>query len=180
MSHTYSESWGRALSHGPILDRSYHIKILSNSRFSFSCFPVFLGFQHRAPDVACLKHWSWPIERLHCIHCILCIQALHHHHHQKIGVCLIARAVMQDLWPDWWQCWQWWIKERQHSDEFLDMFFNFLNVCSVTSKFAIQRSFQLRGVEVSHQSQTKVVSKEESCTWNCQELHMKHIIIWNC
>ena len=31
---------------------------LTISRVSFSCFPCFLGFQHKAPDVACLKHWS--------------------------------------------------------------------------------------------------------------------------
>ena len=31
-------------------------KFLSNSHFSFPSFPCFGGFQHRAPDVACLKH----------------------------------------------------------------------------------------------------------------------------
>ena len=69
MSHTYSECWGHVLSRGPILDRSYHVKILSNSRFSFSCFPCFLGFQHRAPDLACLKHWSWLFDPLDWIFC---------------------------------------------------------------------------------------------------------------
>ena len=40
---------------------------LSNSLFSFSCFPCFFGFQHRAPDEACLKHWIWPFELFHWI-----------------------------------------------------------------------------------------------------------------
>ena len=41
-----------------------------NSRFCFSCFACFLGFQQRAPDVACIKHWIWPFELFHWIFCM--------------------------------------------------------------------------------------------------------------
>ena len=41
MCHTYSESWGRALSDGPTLDGSYQFKIFSNMRFNLPCFPCF-------------------------------------------------------------------------------------------------------------------------------------------
>ena len=51
MAYTYSESWG--------LDSSYYFKILSNSRSSFSCFSFLGGFQHRAPNVACLGKPSY-------------------------------------------------------------------------------------------------------------------------
>ena len=51
------------------MDRSYHFRILSNSRLLFSCFPCFGDFQHRAPDVAFLKHWSWLFEPFHWIFC---------------------------------------------------------------------------------------------------------------
>ena len=70
MCHAYLESPGHALWHGGTLDGSYYWKILSNSRFSFSCFPCFLGFQQRAPDVACIKHWIWPFELFHWIFCM--------------------------------------------------------------------------------------------------------------
>ena len=52
------------------LDESYYWKILSNSSFSFSCFACFWGFQQRAPDVACTKHWIWPFELFHWIFCM--------------------------------------------------------------------------------------------------------------
>ena len=41
---TFSECSGRALWHGTTLDRSYLFKILSNLRFSFFSFGVFLAF----------------------------------------------------------------------------------------------------------------------------------------
>ena len=43
---TFSESSGRQLSHGTPLYRSYIFRILSNLRFSFSGFCVFLAFWH--------------------------------------------------------------------------------------------------------------------------------------
>ena len=66
-STTFSESPGHILRQGGTLDESYYWKILSNSSFSFSCFACFWGFQQRAPDVACIKHWIWPFELFHWI-----------------------------------------------------------------------------------------------------------------
>ena len=64
---TFSESSGRQLSHGTPLYRSYPFKSLSNLRLSFPSFGVFWRFQHRAPDIALLNHWSWPFEPFHWI-----------------------------------------------------------------------------------------------------------------
>ena len=68
---TFSEPSGRSLSHGTPPCRSYPFKSLSNLRFSFSSFGVYWRFQHRAPDVALLNHWSWPFEPFHWIFCMI-------------------------------------------------------------------------------------------------------------
>ena len=65
MSYTYSESWGCALSHGPILDSSYYFKLLSNLRLILPWFWNFcLWFQHLSGHkyynslVLCHKAWA--------------------------------------------------------------------------------------------------------------------------
>ena len=47
---------GRQLSHGTTLNRSYLFKILSNLRFSFSSFCVFLAFSAQSSQRSIVKH----------------------------------------------------------------------------------------------------------------------------
>ena len=61
---TFSKSLGRAISHVSTL-------VLSILRFSFLSFYAFRHFQHRAPDIVFLNHWSWLFQPFHWNLCMI-------------------------------------------------------------------------------------------------------------